>query len=379
MKILCLHNYYQWSGGEDRVFESEVGLLRAQGHEVLTYIRHNRDVDRLGKVVTALKTWWNPRTYRELSALLRQHRPHVVHATNLFPLISPSAYAAARACGVPVVQSLHNFRLLCPDSTFFRQGRLCQDCLGKPLAWPGIWHGCYRGSRLGTAVVAGMQSWHRLLGTWRSQVARMLAPSEYVRRQFEGSGQAYAPLRVKPNFVSHDAGPGDGEGDFLLFVGRLVPEKGILTLLSALSESRLALKIVGQGPLEGQVRDWVASRENCQFLGFQSPSALPALMQKARCLVVPSLLPETFGLVAAEAFSCGTPVLASHLGALPEMVQEGVNGALVAPGDVLAWRQRLESSDQLVALRSGARETYLNRYSAEANYRQLLSIYGEVA
>ena len=374
MRILCLHNYYQWSGGEDRVFESEVELLRSRGHEVMTYTRHNRDI-RQATLATALSTLWNPRTYGEIRSLIQQQRPDIMHCGNIFPLISPSAYYAARSCKVPVIQTLQNFRLLCPDSTLFRDGRHCHDCVGRRVAWPGVRHACYRGSRAATAVVAAMQTFHRSLGTWQRAVNTFVAVSAYVSETFRQAQLPMAPVVVKPNFVVRDPGMGDGGGKYALFAGRLVPEKGIEVLLEAFANSTKALKILGAGPLEPRVREVAASQANVEFLGQRSPDEVARWMQQASMLIVPSEWAEAFGLVVVEAFACGTPVLAARSGALPELVKPGYNGHLFEPGKAGSLLEALARLEAGECLRANARHSYETEFTAEVNYGSLMSIY----
>src|SRR5581483_9761958 len=181
----------------------------------------------------AARTVWSRPAYRVLRELLRAHRPAVAHFHNTFPLISPAAYYACRAERVPVVQTLHNFRLLCPNALFFRDGRVCEDCLGKAVPWPGVAHKCYRGSRSASAAVCTMLTVHRALGTWHTAVDRFIALTDASRRKFVAGGLPADKIAVKANFVDPDPGPGTGAGGYGVFVGRLSAEKGVGTLLKA--------------------------------------------------------------------------------------------------------------------------------------------------
>ena len=219
MRVLYVHNSYQWSGGEDRVFEDEVELLRRNGHQVWTYQRNNSEIIGSGSLATASVTLWNPRSYREVTQLIREHRPQLVHCGNTFPLISPSVYWAAHHQGLPVLQTLHNFRLLCANSTLFREGQTCQLCLSRLWPWPAVQHACYRDNRAASLVVAGWQTLHRSFSTWKLPISRFIAVSDYVAKTFGQSGLRMAPIRVKPNFVANDPGPGSGEGAMLCLWG----------------------------------------------------------------------------------------------------------------------------------------------------------------
>ena len=233
------------------MFLAETALLESYGHRVVRYITHNDRVAELNSVTLAGKTVWNSSAYRELRNLIHLEQPDVAHFHNTFPLVSPAGYYAARAEGVPVVQTLHNYRLLCPNALFFRDGGVCEDCKSKAITWPGVVHKCYRGSRAASGVVTAMLTTHRALRTWRKKVDVYIALTEFARRKFIEGGLPAGKIIVKPNFVYPDPGPGEGEGGFALFVGRLSFEKGVGTLLAAWEhlDRRIPLKIVGDGPL----------------------------------------------------------------------------------------------------------------------------------
>ena len=314
MKILLCHNYYQQSGGEYHVFEDESWLLASRGHEVIRFTRHNDEIGNIRPWRVAVQTVWNSRAYADLRALIRRERPDVVHVTNTFPLISPAAHYAARAENVPVVQSLHNYRLLCPRADFLRGGRTCEDCVGKTFPWPALWHRCYRGSRAATAVTAAMVSFHRTMRTWTRVVDRFVAPTEFSRNRFIAGGLPPDRIVVKPNFLRRDPGVGTGDGGFVAFVGRLAPEKGVATLLGAWERlpGDLRLKVIGHGPLADRVRTAAAEDRRIEWLGELPLERVLAVVGDAACLVVPSICYETFGRTAVEAFAKGTPVIASR-------------------------------------------------------------------
>lgn len=256
MKIALVHNYYQQSGGEDQVFGDEVDLLEAHGHHVLRYMAHNDRLVGMSSLDMTRTAVWNGTAYRELRELLRQERPQIVHFHNTFPYISPAAYYAARAKGVPVVQTLHNYRLLCPNGLFFRDGRPCEDCLGKKAPWPGVVHACYRSNRAASGAVATMLTVHRSRGTWSKMVDVYIALTDFARQKFIEGGIAAEKIEIKPNFIQPDPGPGEKREGYALFVGRLSPEKGLDTLLAAWERlgRGFPLKIAGDGPLAGAYR-----------------------------------------------------------------------------------------------------------------------------
>jgi len=255
MKVLSVHNSYQLPGGEDLVFAQEADLLRARGHEVVLYKASNDQVKGMNALVLLGKTIWNREIYDELRALMQREKPDIMHVHNTFPVISPAAYYAANEESVPVVQTLHNFRLLCPSATLFRDGRVCEDCVGKKIPWPGVVHSCYRSSRMATAAGAAMLATHNFKKTWSKAVTAYIALTEFARDKFIQAGYPGEKILVKPNYLQADPGLGEGKGSYALFVGRLSPEKGISTLLEAWRElgRELPLQIAGDGPMAPEV------------------------------------------------------------------------------------------------------------------------------
>lgn len=385
VKVLMAHAYFRQRGGEDCSFESEARLLQNHGHTVTPFIRDNRalSTDQLGdRIRTARDTVWSSQAADDLAKVLERERPDVVHFQNVFPSLSPSAIAAAADRGFPVVYSLRNYRMACPMGQFFRDGGVCEDCLGRRIAVPGIVHGCYRGSRALTTLVASMSALARTRGVWNG-VTTFIALSQFVRKKFIEIGLPPERIVVKPNFVLPDPGEGEAErrGNHILFVGRLSQEKGVTQLLEALIRTpELPLQIMGTGPLEGQLRSQAKrARLHVTFLGQGSSQQVSQAMQEARAVVVPSQWDETFGRVVVEAFACGTPVIATRMGALEELVKPGSTGALVPAGD----RKRLAGALHDVLSRPAdweamgrrARLEFERRYTAEANYRQVMEIY----
>ena len=382
VKVLVVHNRYQQRGGEDLVFEEEVDLLESHGHEVIRYVEDNDRVTGMGRTELAKNTLFNTSTYRELRALVRRERPGVVHFHNTLPLVSPSGYYAAAAEKTPVVQTLHNYRLLCPNGLFFRDGSPCEDCLGKTFPWPGVVHKCYRESRAATSLVAATTSVHKMLGTWTSKVDLYVALTEFARRKFVAGGLPPEKIAVKPNFVSRDLGMGDGAGGYALFVGRLSKEKGVGTLLEAWSRPEMdgvPLKVAGDGPLSGLVLRAAKANPAVEWRGSVSPEEVSSLMKEAAMLVQPSGAYETFGRVATESFAAGTPVISARSGAVAEVVEHVHNGLHFHPGDSedLARQVRHLAMHplELARMRLNARREFEDKYTARRNYRMLTNIY----
>ena len=255
MRVAVFHNYYQQPGGEDSVFHAEVDLLRQHGMEVFPFTAHNDAVDGLSTLALARKTIWNSDYARQVEALVRREKIAVAHFHNTLPLLSPAAFHAARRGGAAVVKTLHNYRMVCPGSTLFRDGGVCEKCIGKLAPWPGVVHRCYRNSRMATAGVAAMLTTHRLLGTYRQVIDAYITLSKFAQRKLVEGGVPAEKTHIKPNFLEPDPGPGDGDGGYAFFLGRLSPEKGVDLLLRGWLEAgcKVPLKIGGGGPMEPEV------------------------------------------------------------------------------------------------------------------------------
>ena len=382
MHILLAHNRYQRPGGEDVVFEAEAALLRAHGQQVSRYVEDNSEIGYANRPAVAIGTIWSRRAASRLRRLLHEVKPDLVHFHNTFPLISPAAYVTCRRAGVPVVQTLHNYRLICPGALLFRDGHPCEDCLPRVgAAWPGVLHACYRNSRPQTAVVAAMLAVHRLRQTWTRDVSIYIALTDFARGKFIAGGLPAAKIVVKPNFVAPDPGMEPAEKGYFLFVGRLSPEKGVETLLRAWTREtiRVPLRIVGSGPLEAQVRAAAAGSPFISYLGQLERAAVFQQMRSAHALVFPSEWYEALPVTLLEAFACGLPVIAADRGAAGEIVRQGQTGLLFPAGDDQALEALVSwAGHNPGALRSmglAARQEYEAKYSADSNYDQLLRIY----
>ncbi len=421
MKVLLVHNFYRQAGGEDEVFRAECAALREAGHEVVTYERSNAEIaggtardtapasqgaasgasaaepasqgarpptargaERLAPgaaLSTALGTIWSHKSAAELRAIIQRETPDVAHFHNTFPLISPSAYYACVDEKVPVVQTLHNYRLLCPSAVLFRDGHVCEDCLGKALAWPGIAHGCYRDSRSATAAAAAMLAVHRMRGTWTKVVHTHIALTEFAKHKFIEGGLPAERIAVKPNFLVSPPSPCSSVGDYALFMGRLAPEKGVPTLLRAWEGLEIPLKIVGSGPLAEEVATWVGNQGQAEveLLDWMPRERLFEVLREARFVVFPSEWYEGFGMTLVETFACGVPVVASRIGAIADIVQHGSTGLLFEPGDAQDLASQADLLWQDVAraalLGANARREFEAKYTAEENLKMLLQIY----
>ena len=387
MRILVAHNYYRQSGGEDTVFKLEKSLLRHYGHEVIEHIESNQQVRNMSNTSLILQTIWSEPTYKTIQQLIEKERPDIAHFHNTFPLISPSAYYACREAHIPVVQSLHNPRLLCPAASFYRDGHLCIDCLGKTPPWPALLHACYHHSRTHTAVVASMLTIHRWLKTWKKMVGAYIVFTDFYRKIFIEGGFPSKKIYVKPHFVPRgaDSATHTHLPAYALFIGRLDPEKGIWTLLRAWSKLKIPLKIRGDGQLESVVREFIQRNEmqHVELIGHLSEGDLSKLIRGASFVVIPSEgYYETFGMVAIESYSQGIPVLASRIGVLTEIVIDGKTGLHFSPGDPLDLASKAEmlwnNSDEIRRMGKEAFKEYEQKYTPEHNYPILMNIYSSL-
>jgi glycosyltransferase involved in cell wall biosynthesis len=385
MRILILHNRYKLHGGEDVVVKQESQLLRDAGHFVDVMEVSNDDIESgIDKLKTAVMSIYSSPMRKLAERRIQDIDADVLHVHNFFPRLTPAVYDAGAPRSCAVVQTLHNYRLVCPGGLLFRDGAVCEECLGRSFALPGIQHGCYRDSRIGSATIATMTALHRMRGTWRNRVDRYIVLNEYARSIFT----KYADLPpericVKPNVVP-DSGLGRGSGGYALFVGRLSPEKGISTLLQAASnpEFRLPLKIVGTGPMQPDVAAAAAAHPGIEYLGAQPREEVVKLVGNALVQIVPSEWHEAGGpLVIGEAFAAGVPVITPAMEPMSTVVRDQVSGLLYTPrdhGDLCRAVARIVDNPQMVAtMRIQARQSYEAMYMPEANLNALEVIYRE--
>lgn len=379
MKILILHNLYQQRGGEDVAVEAEAALLRAGGHDVTLETVTNDTIASLAdKARVFLRAPYDLRRKKWVQDLIARDRPDIVHIHNFFPLLTPAAHEASAESGIAVVQTLHNYRLTCAAAILMREGKVCEKCVGHSKAW-GVVHRCYRGSIAGSWAVFRMQTRASSHGTWLRHVHRFIALSEFARRKFVEAGLPAEKIAIKPNFaLPLDDSPSPRGRRGAVFVGRLSAEKGLDVLIRAWRHlPDIPLLVIGDGP---ERTAWEPQAPTAvTFAGAQPKDRVIAAMQSAACLILPSLSYEGFPLAVAEAFAAGTPVIASRLGSLPEIVRHRANGLLFTPGDVDELARTVAGffSDPQLMSRLGieALADYRARYAPETNLAQLEAIY----
>ena len=375
MRVLVLHSRYLSGAvsGENRVVDDEVRLLREGGHEVNVFFPPRRAGRTFGAIQEGLSAVWSRAAVEHVQQVVKRERPDVVHCHNLFPALSPGVLRAAGSAGAAVVMTLHNYRLICLPSTLLRKGRVCEDCLGR-LPWRGVVHRCYRGSAAASASLATSIGVHRALGTYE-RVDLYLAVSEFMRTKHIEMGIAPERVVTKSNFAWSTARR-DGPGDYFVFAGRLSPEKGVWPLLAAWRHLTLPLLVVGDGPDRDALQ--ASAPKSVAFRGALAPDEMPALLARARALIVPSLWYEGAPRILLEAYAAGVPVLASRIGALPELVEHGASGLLFPPNDVEALAAgvtRLADDGESERLGEGAWQLWRERFTPERGLKELEACY----
>ena len=375
------------------MFENECAMLESVGHGVARFEASNADIPSgaAGKYLMFFATIWNRKIAREIRAAIRREKPDVAHFHNTFPLISPAAYWACKAEGVPVVQTLHNFRLCCLNAYLLRGGAVCELCLGKN-PWRGVCKKCYRDSLAQSFAAWAMLSIHRLLGTWRGKVDAYIALTEFGKRKMIEAGLPERKIFVKGNVIT--AAPSIAAAapaaPTILYVGRLSPEKGPNILVEAwrLCHERgtlpqgARLVIVGDGPEREALER--AAPPAVSFAGNVDKTQVAEMMRAASAIVCPSVWYETFGLVVLEAFSCALPVIASNLGAFASLIKDGKTGILFPPGDAAALADALTLAfaepELMREIAAAARRAFLvGESTPERNLTRLLEIYNKAA
>lgn len=380
LRVLVVHNRYRFLGGEDKIYEAEAELLQRHGHRVERYELHNDDVRGMAPMALAARTLWSRKAYHDVRARAVSLAADVVHLHNWLPLVSPSVVWAGRHAGAAVVHSLHNFRLVCPVATLYRADALCERCVGLPVALPAVRLRCYRGSAAATAATATTVAAHRAFGTWSRGVDRFFAVGPSIRdKVVEGGIVPASRVEVKPNLLPEDPPVGIGPREGVLFVGRLVVEKGVESLISAWQgdPGLPPLTVVGEGPLEPLVRS-AAELEHVTYAGPLPRADVLDLMRRSALLAVPSEWYEGWPITILEAYASGTPVVGSSLGAVGKMVRDGTTGVHVAAGDPPALARTVReafASGTLAQMGVGARAEYDRRYSSAQAYRRLVEGY----
>lgn len=384
-KVLIVHNYYQVPGGEDTVVENEKNMLLENGHEVVLYTRHNDEIKSrgiLGKLILPLETIFSFKTYREVKRVIKEKNIDIVHVHNTLPLISPSVYYSANNCKIPVVQTIHNFRLLCPTATFIRNNKICEDCIDKGLIC-SIKNKCYRGSLIQSAVSALTLSLHRIVGTY-NRINSYICLTEFNKNKLINLVNE-DKIFIKPNFVRKNKDLVTLNNKYyFLFLGRIDELKGIRLLVEAwesINSNTSKLLIVGKGPLEDEINQYIKKRNitGIELLGFKNKDEVMELIRYAKALIVPSQWYEGFPMTIAESLSQGVPVIAGDIGNLSTIINNGENGLLFTYNDKNELKEKIiqldNNTELLEKITKGAFDSFNKKYNEDINYKILLDIY----
>jgi glycosyltransferase involved in cell wall biosynthesis len=379
VRILQLHTEYRVPGGEDTVVRAEKKVLEESGHDVLQHLEHNPE-NVVGSAAALAGSVWNIRAARRVAEVAEQFRPDIAHVHNTWFASSPSVLAPLKARRIPIVMTVHNYRLACANSLFLRAGTPCEKCVDHG-AWQAVRHRCYRGSRAMSAVAAGGIAVHRRLQTWSRLVDRFLVLSEFARDRLVRAGLPANRITIGSNFVPDPGVRAErpSVGRTVLFVGRISPEKGLSVLLDAwrrVSVPGLELDIVGDGPERARLQAGAPS--GTTFLGALPASAVMDRLQRARALIIPSVWYEGQPMTALEGLAAGTPLVLSDIGGLPEVLGGSAAGWLVQPARADALANALEQlgNDVSVDVRGqAARECWTARFTSAAAVARLERTY----
>lgn len=379
-KVLMVHNFYQIGGGEHTVFENEVNLLKDHGHEVIEYTRSNDELkkSRFKLILSPLSTIWSFKTYREVKNTIIDQKIDIVHCHNTFPLISPAVYYAARSCGVPVLQTIHNFRFLCPNGTFFCDGKICEKCREKNSFKDAIKNRCYRGSKIQTSIVVSMLKFHRAIGTYNK--INYIFLTEFNKDKFSGLIDVNGKnVFIKPNFVKEEREENrDVREKIFVFAGRLEENKGIKILVDRWKKlpSEYILFIYGDGTLKDYIEEVCKENCNINFLGFKPQKEIFKKLQSAVALVFPSIWYEGFPMTIAESFSIGCPVIATNIGNQASIIRESKAGCLF---ELDSKESFTEAIHKVITNREEysemAKKYYEMNLTPSGNYKRLIEIY----
>ncbi len=385
MRILFIHNRYQQAGGEDVAVATDAQLLREKGHAVeIVSFQNKPDEGWLDKMAAGGKAIYNYRSYKKIINSIEDFQPDVIHVHNLFFVASPSILFAARRKKIPVVLTVHNYRLICANALLLRDNKPCELCVHSSFPIYGAKYRCYRNSVTQSALVTGITGVHKVWGTWRRKVNKYIALTQFSKSKLLSSSLRLAEeqIIVKPNFILD---PGEGlekRDDFFLFVGRLAKEKGVYELMHAFSGMELKLRVIGDGPEKESLQRQFGDASNITFAGNMEKQSVLAAMKKCKALIFPSLWYEGLPFTIIESFATGTPVLASRLGSMEELIQNAFNGYHFEPSseDIKRKVMQYAQADQETQrnLQAGARKTYLDKYHPDTHYKSILAIYNSV-
>ena len=402
MIILQVHSFYEVRGGEDVVVESEKQLLEKNGHTVLSFYKYNSSLLNKNKFLVAINSIWNIKIFHELNSFLKKNKPDVVHCHNTFPLISPAIYWACARESIPVVQTLHNYRLLCPSAILFFKGEIYESSIGKLFPWQAVKDRVYRNSRLGTLVVAFMLFFHRIIGTWKNKVTLYIALTQFQKEKMIEGGIKSSKIVLKGNFLNDEflSNIKNNQlreikkqyGSYCIFVGRISFEKGYKELVMAWNEflkinknTNKKLIIIGDGPNFNDLEDLLKKfkiKNSVILLGKKEKLEVLSFISCSEFLILPSICYEAFALTIIEAFACSKPVVVSKKANTADIVVDRKNGLIFKTGDIFdmskSFRWAFENNDKINEMGKSARKSYIENYSNDIALKNLISTYNKV-
>lgn len=379
-----IHNFYQAKSGECVSYPTEVELLRRFGHEVITYETNSHNLQNTSKIKLALSTIWNWDSYSELKSLIKRENPDIVHFQNIFPVISPSGYYAAKSLKKPVIQSIRNYRVACINGNLFRDGKVCEMCVGKKIPWGGYLYSCYHRGRAASWVVATELMVHNILDTWNNKVDGYIALTNFAKAKLVQHGIHEERVFVRPNYIVYDPLMKEHEGNYALYVGSLDERKGVTQLVDLWLKNnfKIPLKIVGTGVLYDKLKELIGDNSSVELMGFKNNNEIIPIMKEAQLLVFTSLLFENFPRVLLEGMACGLPIISSNIGSMSEIIKDNYNGLLYKPNDANELRNKIQTliGDNELRIKVGenGRKEFEEKYSADIAYNSLINIYQAV-
>jgi len=383
MRVLIIHNSYKEFGGEDSVVNNQVKLLTEKGDEVCSYIVDSKEIDnysKLDKLRLLKNAYSSPKTMRNITKIIKKFQPDIAHVHNVYPLISPVVYKVLHDNNIPMVQTLHNYRFICPNGLFFINGEICTKCLDKKNYYQCGFNKCYHDSYTQSFWYADIIAKGN---KWFKYIDRFISLNHFVKDMMIQRGFAEAKIAIVPNFSYRMDTEIESKSkeDYFLYLGRLSSEKGIETLLNAIDNTEgVKLYVAGDGVFKGKVMD-LERKGNVKYLGLVSGEEKNLLIKNARALIVPSEWHENFPTVILESMSVGTPVIASRMGGMQYLVEDGRNGVLFKTGDCKDLVEKIKYlSNDLVASKMSkmALEIYENKYTPEIVYNEMMKVYRDV-
>ncbi len=386
MKILLLHEYFSYLGGEDIYHDSLKRLFKSYGHKVIEFTKNNKDIGKniFSRILVSQKTYWNKEVYSKLTEIILSEKPEIAHFNNIFPLITPIAYRVCAKLKIPVVQTFHDYRYICPSGQLFRNGKSCSLCLGKKLCFYSMLYGCYHNSRLASVVFATSLFFHKIIRSF-GYIDKFIFPSNFSRKYFlKYSDILPEKTVVVPYFtqIEKDRKNHSVKKDYFLFVGRLSEEKGIKELLNVFSSlPYMKLMVIGDGPLKKQVHKYKVYK-NIIFKNFLPQEKIFNYMKNSIATIIPSLFYETGPIVMIESFASGTPVIVPNFGSFIEAVNDGKTGLFYRQYDFADLKAKIfyayENRSSMRKMGIAARSEYETKYTPRLHYQALIKVYKSV-